>query len=115
RRCPREAGRGDLEVLERELRDLLEGGRCDDAAPDRAVRLVHRHEDHEARIAGRNDSDEGGYVAAGRVTAARVRLRGGPGLPSYLVAVDLGLDPGALDHDVPKHRHQLIRDVPRDD
>src|SRR4029453_3949488 len=92
-RLPREGVRRDLEVLQRELRDLLESGRRDDAAPDRAVWLVPPHEDPEARIAVRDDSDKGGHVAAGRVTAARVRLRGGPGLARHLVAVDLCLDP----------------------
>ena len=37
--------RRDFEVLEVEARDLLEGRRGDDAAPDRAVRLVDGDED----------------------------------------------------------------------
>src|SRR4029453_17032917 len=78
-RLPREGVRRDLEVLQRELRDLLESGRRDDAAPDRAVWLVHRHEDHEARIAGRNDSDKGGHVAAGGGNPAPGPLPGGAG------------------------------------
>src|SRR4051794_17776394 len=51
------AGRGvrrDFEILQVEACDLLEGRRGDDAAPDRALGLVHGHEDDEPRPRGRD-------------------------------------------------------------
>jgi hypothetical protein len=51
--------RCDPEVLERETRDLGEGGSGDDAAPDRALRLVDRHEGHEPRLARREPNERG--------------------------------------------------------
>src|SRR5207247_6322286 len=41
--------RGDIEVLEREARDVTEGRRSHDAAEDLTARLVDRHEDDESR------------------------------------------------------------------
>ena len=43
------AVRWNLEVLQVEARDLLEGGRGDDSAPDRSLGLVDRDEHDEPR------------------------------------------------------------------
>src|SRR5215218_10280663 len=74
----RDIGR-DLQVLEGELGDPLEGGSRDDAAVDRSVRLVDRDEHYETRAAGRHESDERGDVARSRVAAVTVGLLRGPG------------------------------------
>ena len=55
--------RRDLELDEAVARDLGEGGRRDDAAPDRSVRLVDRDEHDEPRVLRRHDADERGDVA----------------------------------------------------
>ena len=72
----------DLQVLEVEARDLLEGRRGDDAAPDRAARLVDRDQDDEARPRRGDDPDERGDVPAGGVAAVRIRLLRGPVFPA---------------------------------
>ena len=65
----------DLELDEAVARDLGEGGRRDDAAPDRSVRLVDRDQHDESRILRRHDADERGDVARARVAATLGLLR----------------------------------------
>src|SRR5581483_12443266 len=78
RQAARRSARADvevgrhLEVLEVERRDLRERWRRDDAAEDRAVRLVDADEDDEPRVAGGHDADEGGDVLA-RLVPTRPR------------------------------------------
>ena len=67
------AVRRHLEVLQVERRDLRERRRRDDAAEDRAVRLVDADEDDEARVARGHDADERRDVLA-RLVAVRPRL-----------------------------------------
>src|SRR5207248_4441064 len=72
-RLPDPQVRRDLEVLEVEGGDLLEGGGRDEAAVDLAVRLVDGHEHEEARARCRHHPDEGRDVRTGDV-AVRPRL-----------------------------------------
>ena len=108
--------RRDLELDEAVTCDLGEGRRGDDAAPDRAVRLVDRDEHDEPRILRRHDADERGDVARGRVAAA-LGLRGGARLAGDGVARHCGGRAGAAlgRDDVAQHRHHLRRDGLGDD
>ena len=108
--------RRDLELDEAVAGDLGERGRGDDAAPDRAARLVDRDEHDEPRVLRRHDADERGHVTRARV-AATLRLRRGPGLARDGVARHGGGRTRAAlrRDDVTEHRHQLRRDGLRED
>src|SRR4051794_30651576 len=77
--------RRHLEVLQIEPGDVTERRRRDDAAEDRAVRLVDRDEDDELRRARRHDAHERRHVSRRRVPARRLGLRRRPRLPGHHV------------------------------
>src|SRR3954470_18197622 len=78
----------NLQVVEREARDLLPRRRGDRAAVDVALRLVDHHRDEQLRGVGPREGDERGDVRAVGVAALRVDLLRRTGLAGQLVALD---------------------------
>ena len=106
----------DLQVVEREARDLAERRAGDQAAVDLALRLVDHHGDEQLRLLGGREADERGDVLALRVAARdRVGLLRRAGLAGQHVAGDRGAGGGAaraehaLEHPPHRRRGRLVR------
>src|ERR687884_612430 len=99
--------RRDLQVTEIEARDLLERRCRDDAAEDRAARLVDGDEHDEPGTRRGTAADERRNVFAGGVPAVGVGFLRRARLAGDLIARDRGIRPGSFRDDVLQHAHHL--------
>src|SRR5207248_5113480 len=74
----------------------LKDGSSDFTTIGPGLGFVHRHQNHEARLVGRNDANKRSDPTAGRIATVQVKLLRSAGFPSDAHPFDLRAPAGSL-------------------